>query len=92
LAVDGTVNGQPLILSSDGGATYDLYFVRRNDHNTSGSLTYTYQFSSDLVTFENSVVTPTLVAPSTDNTDYEVMKVAFPVNARFGRIGVIETP
>jgi len=49
-------------------------------------------FSSDLVTFENSVVTPTLVAPSTDNTDYEVMKVAFPVNARFGRIGVIETP
>jgi len=38
------------------------------------------------------VITPTLVADSTADTDYEVMKVPFPVNARFGRIGVTETP
>jgi len=107
LVADGSVNGLPIPLSSDGGITFDLLFVRRDDHATPGSLTYTPQFSSDLVTYYDSASipvalltpTPTLVADSTDDPDYEVVKVPFPTGdlpdgekARFGRIDVTETP
>ncbi len=100
LVADGTVNGLPIPVSSNGGTTFDLFFVRRDDHGTSGSLTYTPQFSSDLVTFYDSLVTPTVVAVSTDpgQAGYTVVKVTSPTTlpngeeARFGRIEVEEAP
>ncbi|MGJ8724477.1 MAG: beta strand repeat-containing protein [Roseibacillus sp.] len=80
LVNDGSVNGLPILEFSGSGAgvTFDALFVRRDDHSTSGSLTYTVQFSADLVTFEDSTVTPTLVADSSDDSDYDVVSVPFP--------------
>jgi len=98
LVVDGSVNGQPRLISSDGGNTFDFLYVRRNDHGTSGSLTYTPQFSNDLVTYYDSSDSPTLVIDSTDDADYEVVKVPYPATlpdgkeARFARMKIDETP
>jgi len=98
LVVDGSVNGLPIPVSSNGASTFDLVFVRRDDYGTPGSLTYTPQFSSDLVTFYDNETIPIFVANSTDDADYEVVKVAYPIllpneeEARFARIKVEEAP
>ena len=98
LVTDGSVNGAPAPVSSDGGATFDFFFVRRDDHDTSGSLTYTAQFSSDLVTFYDSAANPTFVSDSSDDVGYEVVKTPYPATlpngqkAIFGRIKVTVKP
>ncbi len=98
LVEDGSVNGAPIPVTDDGGATFDFLFVRRDDYGTSGSLTYTAQFSSDLKTFYDSGDTPTFVADSSANADYEVVKVPYPATltngqkATFGRVKVVEKP
>jgi len=98
LAADGSAHGDPIPVTDDGGATFDFLFVRRDDHGTSGSLTYTVQFSSDLETFYDSADTPTLVADSSADADYEVVKLPYPATlpngqkATFARIWVVESP
>ena len=94
LAIDGSAHGSPALASSNGGETFSFYFVRRDDHGTAGSMNYTVQFSSDLVTFYDSAVAPTVVTDSTADPDYEVVKVPFPATlpdgqpARFARIAI----
>ncbi len=98
LSVDGSVNGVPLAHTTDGGASFDLVFVRRDDHGNSGSVSYIPQFSSDLNTFYDSAETPSLVADSTYDPNYEMVKVPYPASlpngqpARFGRIRTEATP
>lgn len=98
LSVDGSVNGMPIAHTTDGGASFELVFVRRDDHGNSGSASYTPQFSSDLNTFYDSAETPTLVADSTDDPNYEMVKVPYPASlpngqpARFGRIRTAAAP
>jgi glucuronoarabinoxylan endo-1,4-beta-xylanase len=97
LLVEGSLNGLPVAATSDGGGTFDFFFIRRDDHGTSGSLNYIVQFSSDLGTFYDSDVTPTFVIDSA-NTHYEVVKVAYPEilpngqKATFGRIELTRAP
>lgn len=96
LLIDGTVNGVPVAIPdfSGVGVAFNAYFVRRDDHGSSGSLTYTAQFSTDLATWHNSTDTPTFVANSLDDSDYEVVSVPYPFftpdgkKARFFRVMV----
>lgn len=100
LVDDGTVNGLPISRATGGpaGVDFDFVFVRRDDHGSAGSVTYTAQFSHDLVTFFNSTTTPTFVADSTDDPAYEVVSVPYPFflpngrKPRFARILVQATP
>ncbi|BCX46740.1 hypothetical protein HAHE_06480 [Haloferula helveola] len=99
LVPDGSVNGLPIIQTTAGpGITIDYVFVRRDDHGTSGSLTYTAQFSNELSVWYNSGATPAFVADSTADPDYEVVKIAYPAmlpngkKARFARLQVNEVP
>ena len=98
LAADGSAHGDPIPVTDDGGATFDFLFVRRDDHGTSGSLTYTVQFSSDLETFYDNTDTPTFVADSSADADYEVVRLPFPATlpngqkATFARVKVVESP
>jgi hypothetical protein len=98
MATDGSINGLPMVESSNGGAGFDLFFVRRDDHGTSGSCVYTAQFSSDMVTFYDSAATPTFVADSAADPACEVVKVAYPATlpngktALFGRVKVAVKP
>ncbi|MGB1129623.1 MAG: hypothetical protein ACPG4K_06210, partial [Haloferula sp.] len=100
LSPDGSVNGVPLPVMSGGGGgvTFDFLFVRRKDHGSSGSVSYTPQFSSDLTTFYDSGASPTFVADSTVDAAYEVVKVPYPATlpdgkkARFARMKVDEVP
>lgn len=97
LLMDGSVNGQP-VAEKGAGDVMEFYFVRRDDHGTSGSLSYTVEFSSDLGTFYTNSVTPSFVADSTDDSAYEVAKVPYPATlpngetAKFGRIQVELVP
>ena len=101
LVSDGSVNGSPIVEFSGSGAgiTFDALFVRRDDHGTSGSLNYTVEFSADLVTFEESTATPTFVADSSADSDYEVVSVPYPdllpgsgLRPRFFRVRVDLVP
>jgi hypothetical protein len=92
LAMDGSVHGLPIPASIDGGVTFDFYFLRRKDHGTSGSITYTPQFSSDLSSFSASVDTPAVVVESTVDAAYEVVKVPYAAGTRFGRVKTDVTP
>ncbi len=85
MSVDGSVHGMPVPISTDGGVSYDLYFMRRTDHATSGSIIYTPQFSSDLTDFAASTG-PLTVMPSVAGPDYEVVKVPYPTGNTFGRV------
>ena len=93
-------NGPPISRATGGpaGVDFDFVFVRRDDHGSAGSVTYTAQFSHDLVTFFNSTTTPTFVADSTDDPAYEVVSVPYPFflpngrKPRFARILVQATP
>ncbi|WP_165788931.1 Ig-like domain-containing protein [Rubritalea profundi] len=93
----GTTNGEPIIKDVEPNS-FEFYFVRRDDHGSSGSLNYTVQFSSDLSTFYSSAVVPVFVADSGTNADYEVVKVTYPSSlpngmaAKFGRIQVTAAP
>ncbi len=98
LATDGSAHGGSKPVTNDAGATFDLVYVRRDDHGTSGSASYTPQFSSDLVTFYDSAATPSVVADSSVDAAYEVVKVPYPQTlpngqkAKFGRIKLSGIP
>jgi hypothetical protein len=91
LAIDGSINGLP-ILQAAGASSFEFYFIRRVDHGTSGSLTYTPQFSSDLNGFTDSTDPITVVTVPSVNSDYEIVKVPFPAGTNFGRIKVVVVP
>jgi hypothetical protein len=96
LAIDGSAHGFPILKDSGGGA-FDFYFVRRKDHGTSGSASYTVQFSTDLSSFtDNDNSTNPLINvtdSSVDASNYELMKVPYPAASRFGRLEIdIVTP
>lgn len=97
ITADGSSNGLPR-LQSTGGSQFELLFVRRDDYGASGSLSYTPQFSSDLANFYDSADAPAFVADTSNDTNYEVVKVPFPASlpdgqtARFGRVQVEEVP
>ncbi len=96
LAIDGSAHGSPVLGMSDGGDTLYVYFVRRDDHEAPGSVSYMAQFSSDMRMFYDSAVAPTVVTDSSADTDYEVVKVPFPATlpdgqpARFARIAMTQ--
>ena len=85
LVASGATSGGPLLVEA-GGGTMEFHFVRRKDHGSSGSLSYTVQFSTDLGSFTNSPDTPGPASGYTADADYEVVKVPYPAGARFGRI------
>lgn len=89
----GTIlkRGSPAVsvANVENGVDFRAAFCRRKDQSTAG-LTYTVQFSSDLVTWQSSAVTPTVVA---DDGTYEVVTVRYPFfingqKARFFRVSV----
>ena len=89
LATDGSVHGAPVLMDA-GGGSFEFYFMRRKDHATAG-ITYSPQFSGDLLTFNPSGATPTWVADSTiDAANYEVVKVPYTGGTRFGRLEVTD--
>jgi hypothetical protein len=99
LVKDGSVNGTPIVdISFGGGVAFDVIFVRRDDHGQPGSLDYIVQFSSDLLTFHDSTDTPTFMVDSSDDPDYEIVKVPYPFftpdgkKARFSRVKVLVVP
>ncbi|MDC0287253.1 hypothetical protein OAK89_03410 [Akkermansiaceae bacterium] len=100
LMLDGSVNGVPIVNAdfSGAGVAFDAVFVRRDDFGDSGSANYTVQFSSDLATWHDSTDTPTVVADSTDDSDYEIVSVPYPFftpdgkKARFFRVQVTLIP
>ena len=84
LDIDSLSHGDPVSRAEAGGG-FSLYFVRRKDHNTSGSLRYTACFSDDLTSFTDSMLGQQ--ATSID-ADYELVKVPFPAGKRFGCVRV----
>jgi Family of unknown function (DUF6288)/Bacterial Ig domain len=99
LAIDGSRHGEPVPVAASGGV-FDYYFVRRKDHSTRGSVTYTVCFSDNLTTFyDNSPANTIFVeGPSSSNAAYEVVRVRFPNSlpngqpARFARLRLDATP
>jgi len=95
LAIDGSAHGLPILKDAGGGA-FDFYFVRRKDHGTSGSVSYTVQFSTDLGSFtDNNNSTNPLINvtdSSVDTSNYEVMRVPYPAASRFGRLEINIAP
>jgi hypothetical protein len=87
-----TRRGQPdvSITSTGTGVDFKAAFCRRKDQSTAG-LTYTVQFSADLITWQSSAVAPTVVA---DDGIYEVVTVRYPFflnsgqKARFFRVSI----
>ena len=72
---------------------YTARFVRRKTHAADG-LIYTPQFSADLITWQDSTETPTVVAT---DAAHEAVEVTYPLfiggkKARFFRIAVSTTP
>jgi len=68
-------------------------FVRRVDYAVAG-LTYTVQFSPDLITWQDSTATPAVLA--TDGT-HQIVSVPYPAfiagkKARFSKLSVILAP
>ncbi|MFO1441450.1 MAG: hypothetical protein U1F81_24235 [Verrucomicrobiaceae bacterium] len=89
----GTVaaTGAPIVAfeTASGQPEFRALFVRRSDHASIG-LTYTARFSSDLVTWQNSSVTPTVLA---DDGLNQIVSVPFPVGgAMFFSLSVTLTP
>jgi hypothetical protein len=90
-----TTHGMPDTNVTNGqfSVSYTARFIRRQTYAADG-LIYTPQFSADLVTWQNSTATPTVVA--TDAT-HEAVSVPYPLfingkKARFFRISVSTTP
>jgi len=92
LAINGSRRGDPLVKAKSGGG-FELYYIRRKDHGTLGSVTYTVRFSTDLVNFSDNddVNNPPARVIELDS-NYELMKVTFPSPARFGCVRVAVTP
>ncbi len=97
LAIDGSANGLPIIdvRRLPGGALdYRGVFVRRDDFGSAGSVTYTPQFSSNLVDWFDGSAFPSILADSTADSAYEIVSVNYPTlldngqPARFFRVKV----
>lgn len=91
MAKNGSVHGLPVPVLREDGVTFDLYFLRRTDHASPGSITYTPQFSINLTGFTASTETPTVMA-SMAGSGYEVVCVPYPTGAKFGRMKTDVTP
>lgn len=81
LAIDGSANGLPIIdvRRLPGGALdYRGVFVRRDDFGSAGSVTYTPQFSSNLVDWFDGSAFPSILADSTADSAYEIVSVNYP--------------
>lgn len=90
-----TQPGQPVAAHEPkaDGTDFRAVFVRRADHEAVG-LTYTVKFSPDLVNWQTSTVTPTVIG--TDGT-HEAVSVPYPLfiggkKARFFTVGVGTAP
>jgi pectin methylesterase-like acyl-CoA thioesterase len=70
-----TASGLPMI-ESTGGSTLAARYVRRATFATDG-LTYTPQFSADLVTWENGAAAPQIIA---SNTDCQLVEIDWPAS------------
>jgi ELWxxDGT repeat protein len=72
------VRGKPIALPdpTNTGSEHRAIFVRRKDHVAVG-LSYIPKFSSSLVTWEDSTVTPTVLA---DDGTYQAVSVPFPAS------------
>jgi trimeric autotransporter adhesin len=87
--------GKPIVVSEPiaTGTDYRVVFIRRKDHVASG-LNYIPKFSSNMTTWQNSTVTPTVLA---DDGTYQAVSVTFPRfiagrKARFFVLTVEVTP
>lgn len=72
--------GRPttLVTYAQGAPQFSAMYSRRKDYILAG-LTYTVQFSSDLVTWNDSAVVPTVVA---DDNSLQVVTVPYPASVR----------
>ncbi len=91
LATDGSLNGQPTV-EEGVGAVMGFYFIRRTDHGDPGSVSYTVQFSSNLLDFTNEPEGPSWETYSTSDPDYELVKVPFPAGKTFGYVRIEFVP
>jgi hypothetical protein len=78
-----TRRGDPTLSTESipNGVDFRAVFCRRKNHVAAG-LTYTVQFSSDLGTWQSSVVTPTVIA---DDGEMQVVTVNYPFFLSDGR-------
>ena len=98
------VTGVPVVdlsFPAGGGADLKARFMRRKDHGTTSSVSYIWEFSADLTTWESSDDSPDwFVAPSdiADDAsgDYDLVEVPYPLfldsgqKARYFRVKVTE--
>lgn len=82
----------PWYQSTTNGTDFRVIYIRRKDAAEAG-LVYTPQFSGDMTNWENSTVTPTVVA---DGGEVEAVSIKYPFfaagrKARFFRVGVSST-
>ncbi len=95
MSINGSTHGQPLVVE-DVGSVMNFYFLRRKDYGTSGSVSYTVQFATDLTDFTNNDNGDNPLhneGPSAgDSANYDVIRVEFPTGAKFGRVIVQAIP
>ncbi len=87
----GFTNGFPVSKVSFNPLRASVRFVRRIDHAAAG-LSYTVQFSSDLIEWESSSAIPTVLLQDLES-GYEVVEVGYPivtgVIAQFHRMVIV---
>ena len=93
LAFDGaTVTPGAPAVHVAAGPSFTARFLRRKDHGTPGSVSYSLEFSSDLTDWETSTATPAVVA---DAGAWQLVEVPFPATLgngstpRFFRLAII---
>jgi hypothetical protein len=67
--------GTPLVSANGSGGAFQAVFARRLDY-LAARLTYTVEFSADLVTWEASTATPSVLA---SNAEMQVVSVPYPL-------------
>ena len=87
--------GQPITMleSTANGVDFRALFIRRKDYQSLG-LTYTPQFSANLMTWQDSTTTPAVLA---DDGSYQVVSVPYPIfiagkKAQFFRLSISIVP
>ena len=90
-APGSVLNGQPItaVQPVPNSVDFRMVFIRRTDYLSAG-LTYTPQFSVSMTSWQNSSVTPTILA---DDGTYQLVSVPYPrfiggKKARFSRVSV----
>jgi len=73
-------HGQPVLGAN--GSNFTAIFDRRKDYVAAG-LTYTVQFSADLVAWEDSATTPAVVA---SDSDFDAVQVPYPLSLSTGAL------